>query len=173
MKNDEIRDNLSSMSNDEKPKERAPKGATKKSKKDAEVNAEQTVSAETGDKPQKEVPIIKISNLNHNYFNPSGETPALRNINLEVNKGDFVAIVGPSGCGKTTMLSLLSGLMKVQRGSIEYEGEATIPKGFFGYMLQKDELFDWLSVKKNILLPLEILKIKTPENIEYAMKLCE
>jgi len=117
--------------------------------------------------------MIKVSGVDYNYFNPKFEAEALKDINFDLNKGEILSIIGPSGCGKTTLLSLLSGLLKLQHGEILYDGDTKIPKGFFGYMLQKDELFEWLTVKKNILLPLEILKAKTPENVAYAMELCE
>ncbi len=115
--------------------------------------------------------IIEVKNLSLNYFSKSGETEALKNISFNIGEGDFVSIVGPSGCGKTTLLSTLSGLLTAQSGTITYfngvEKAQTIPKNFFGYMLQSDELFPWLSVYKNIVLPLEIQKIKTKENLEY------
>lgn len=115
--------------------------------------------------------IIEVKNLSLNYFSKSGETEALKNISFNIGEGDFVSIVGPSGCGKTTLLSTLSGLLSAQSGTITYtngtEKTETIPKNFFGYMLQSDELFPWLSVYKNIVLPLEIQKIKTKENLDY------
>ncbi len=115
--------------------------------------------------------IIKLDNVCLNYFTKTGETEALKNISFKVNEGDFVSVVGPSGCGKTTLLSAISGLLTPQHGKIFYNqnGEVSenIPKNFFGYMLQSDELFPWLTVYKNIVLPLEIQKIKTKANLDY------
>jgi len=115
--------------------------------------------------------IIKLDNVCLNYFTKTGETEALKNISFKVNEGDFVSVVGPSGCGKTTLLSAISGLLTPQHGKIFYNqnGEISenIPKNFFGYMLQSDELFPWLTVYKNIVLPLEIQKIKTKANLDY------
>lgn len=119
--------------------------------------------------------IIKLDNVCLNYFTKTGETEALKNISFSVNEGDFVSVVGPSGCGKTTLLSAISGLLSPQSGKIFYNhngiNSETIPKNFFGYMLQSDELFPWLSVYKNIILPLEIQKIKTKENLDYIENL--
>lgn len=115
--------------------------------------------------------IINISDLTLNYFTKTGETEALKNITLGISEGDFVSIVGPSGCGKTTLLNAISQILPAQHGNIAYfngtEISHEVPKNFFGYMLQSDELFPWLTVYKNIVLPLEIQKIKTPENLAY------
>ena len=56
--------------------------------------------------------LLELKNIGLIYQSKIGETNAIDNLNLEVKKGDFVAIVGPSGCGKTTMLSILSGILK-------------------------------------------------------------
>jgi len=117
--------------------------------------------------------LITVSNLDYNYYTKQGEIEALKNINLRIEEGDFISMVGPSGCGKTTLLSLVSGLLKPQSGILLYQGRKEIPKNFFGYMLQKDQLFEWRSVKQNIFLPLEIQKINTKENQAYALSLLE
>ena len=73
----------------------------------------------------------------------------------------FTAILGPSGCGKSTILSMLAGQLAPSEGSI-YIG------GTIGYMLQKDYLLQWRSIRSNALLGLEIQKKLTPENIVYV-----
>ena len=119
--------------------------------------------------------IININDLTLKYFTKTGETDALKNITLSINEGDFVSIVGPSGCGKTTLLNAISQILPAQNGEITYfngnEKVRDVTKNFFGYMLQSDELFPWLTVYKNIILPLEIQKIKTPENLAYIHSL--
>lgn len=101
-------------------------------------------------------PILSIKDLSYSYHTTSGETPALDNINLDIKQGEFVSIVGPSGCGKSTLLSLICGLLKPDNGSIELA-----PNTRIGYMLQKDNLFEWRSIYSNILLGLEIQKKNT------------
>ena len=54
---------------------------------------------------------LEIINVNYSYHTKKGETPALKDINLTVKKGEFISIVGPSGCGKSTLLSLKAGLI--------------------------------------------------------------
>lgn len=105
-------------------------------------------------------PLITCEHVNYTYHTLQGETPALCDIDFQVNEGEFVSIVGPSGCGKSTLLSLLCGLLPPESGKIRFKGEAISDKNRFGigYMLQHDHLFEWRTVQKNILLGLEIQK---------------
>ena len=89
--------------------------------------------------------ILELKNLGLTYYSKNGETLALDNVNFNVQRGEFVSIVGPSGCGKTTILSIISGLIKPTTGNIVLN---TISKP--GYMFQKDLLFEWRTILKNI-----------------------
>ncbi len=105
--------------------------------------------------------ILKLDKISLVYQSEIGETQAIKNFNLTVKKGEFIAIIGPSGCGKTTILSLIAGLIKPTSGSIILNGEEiTKHSKSVGYMLQKDELFPWRTIERNAYLPLEIKKIK-------------
>ncbi len=118
--------------------------------------------------------ILRMNDVGLTYQTPEKETEALRNINFSVTRGEFVAIVGPSGCGKTTILSLISGLIAPSKGKVFIEGkELSGVSEKIGYMLQKDQLFEWRTVKENITLGLEIKRIKTAQNIDYAISLIE
>lgn len=106
--------------------------------------------------------IIQIKDL-EKVFVPSkkGINPvkAIGNISLEVNAGEFVAIVGPSGCGKTTLLKLISGLLEPTSGEILVNGgsvKQASSKKEFGFVFQKPALLPWRTVIDNICLPLEI-----------------
>lgn len=101
------------------------------------------------------------------YHTRQGETIAVDNLSFSVAEGEFVAIIGPSGCGKTTILSLAAGLLTPTSGTVESSGVS------FGYMLQKDELFPWRTIEKNIFLPLEIQKTNAPETRARAVALAE
>ncbi len=110
--------------------------------------------------------ILRFTDVMLIYHTKRGETVAAEHLTFSVQKGEFVAIIGPSGCGKTTLLSLAAGLLKPSEGVVE-------SKGSFGYMLQKDELFPWRTIEKNIFLPLEIKKQNTAEHRERARALAE
>ena len=111
--------------------------------------------------------VLRFENVSMHYHSKQGETIALKNVNFSVSEGEFVAIIGPSGCGKTTLLSLAAGLLSPTSGKIYNHGVS------FGYMLQKDELFPWRTIEKNIFLPLEIKRTNTTEHQARAIALAE
>lgn len=114
-------------------------------------------------------PLLEVSHVCYSYHTLSGETQALRDITFSVDEGEFLAIVGPSGCGKSTLLSLLSGLIEPEQGSVHI-GRLPVSRrrAGIGYMLQKDHLFEWRTVYKNVILGLEIQKRLTKENLEHV-----
>ena len=118
--------------------------------------------------------LITLSNISLTYYSLESETKAIENIKFSVEKGEFISIIGPSGCGKSTLLNIISGLLKPSGGEIVYNDkniENRLDK--MGYMFQKDYLFEWLSVRNNVLLGLKIKNLDSTENIERADKLLE
>lgn len=115
-------------------------------------------------------PLILCNHVNYTYHTLQGETPALCDIHFHVNEGEFVSIVGPSGCGKSTLLSLLCGLLQPESGTVYFKGTSVSSqtRRRIGYMLQHDHLFEWRSVRKNILLGLEIQKKLSEESLMEA-----
>lgn len=117
---------------------------------------------------------VQLKNVSMNYHTLNGETPALTNINLSVNSGEFISIVGPSGCGKSTLLNIIAGIIKPSEGQVLVDEETISgysPK--LGYMFQRDHLFEWLNVWENICLGLKIQKKLNDENkhkIESLLK---
>lgn len=111
--------------------------------------------------------VLKFERVEMRYHTKNGETVAVKDLSFSVKQGEFLAVVGPSGCGKTTLLSLAAGLLKPSAGKIENGGVT------FGYMLQKDELFPWRTVEKNVFLPLEIQRRNTPERRQKVLSLAE
>ena len=109
--------------------------------------------------------LLKFENVSMTYHTAAEETEALEDISFSVNKGEFMAVVGPSGCGKTTLLSLAAGLIKPSKGKVA-AAECEI-----GYMLQRDHLFEWRSVYKNITLGLEIKKKTDKESLRHVEEL--
>lgn len=111
--------------------------------------------------------ILSFKDVGYSYHTKSGETIALKGLNFDICRGQFVSVIGPSGCGKTTILSLAAGLIKPSEGQIIKENCE------FGYMLQRDALFPWRTVEQNIFLPLEVKKLNTPERRKAALLLAE
>ena len=84
---------------------------------------------------------------------------AVEDITLQVNEGEFIAIVGPSGCGKSTFMKLSTGLMMPSKGSIQIGGQpVTGPLKISGMAFQAPSLLPWRSTLANVMLPLEIVE---------------
>lgn len=113
-------------------------------------------------------PIVELKNIDLNYNNPYGETCALKDVNISVMPGEFIAIVGPSGCGKSTLLSIIAGLLEPSGGELNINSQAVV-----GYMLQKDYLFEWRTIRSNACLGLELQNKLTPENVQHVDELME
>lgn len=109
--------------------------------------------------------MLSLSHVGYSYHTVDGETPALTDVNFTVDSGEFVAIVGPSGCGKSTLLSLICGLIQPETGQILLTGQPHTTSRQIGYMLQKDHLFEWRTIHRNVLLGLEIQKNITDEHL--------
>jgi NitT/TauT family transport system ATP-binding protein len=98
--------------------------------------------------------MFSAQSISHTY--PSG-TQALHHFSLEVNAGEFVAIVGPSGCGKSTLLRILAGLLQPTSGQVSLNGQPiTAPVPQIGIMFQEAALLPWRTVAQNVALPLEL-----------------
>lgn len=105
---------------------------------------------------------LTVSNVHHTYFSKEAATEALQNINLTINKGEFVSFIGPSGCGKTTLLSIIAGLFQPTVGNVSIESKEVFGNAdlSIGYMLQQDYLFPWKTIEENITIGLKIKKDK-------------
>ena len=98
--------------------------------------------------------MLDISNV---YFGYREEAPILDGFNLTVSRGEFVALLGPSGCGKSTLLNLAAGLLLPLEGSVRFDEKPLVGLNRnVGYMTQGDTLLPWMTVSKNVLLPLEL-----------------
>lgn len=107
---------------------------------------------------------LEMKNVSKTFYTEIGALDVLENITFNLNEGEIIAIVGPSGSGKSTLLNIISKLIEPTEGEIYVDGE-------IGYMFQRDHLFNWRTVWKNIMLGLEIKKEKNQENIDKTKEL--
>lgn len=116
--------------------------------------------------------LLDLQNVSMNYQTESDEIRAIDDISFSCGKGEFLSIIGPSGCGKTTVLSIIAGLIEPTEGKIFIDGKDNKKSlGDIGYMLQKDQLFPWRTIEKNVYLPLEIKKLNDKAHKAYALEL--
>jgi NitT/TauT family transport system ATP-binding protein len=97
---------------------------------------------------------LEVSGLNKQF----GDLQVLQNIDLAVERGEFIAVVGPSGCGKTTFLRMVAGLEPVSSGAILLDGQKLSgPGGNRGFVFQNDSLLPWRTVLANALIGPEVM----------------
>ena len=95
--------------------------------------------------------LMKIENVSMCFSTRKGKITALKNLDFEVKKGEFLAIVGPSGCGKSTLINILVGILAPTNGKVILAGEEV--KGIYpkvGMVFQKYAAFPWMTVRENI-----------------------
>ncbi len=127
--------------------------------------------------------MIRTENLTKIFRTEEIETLALKEVNIHVKKGEFVAIMGPSGCGKSTLLNILGLLDNPSEGNYFFDGEEVghlkesqrtqLRKGNIGFVFQSFNLIDELNVYENVELPLIYLKIpasKRKEMVKSVLK---
>ncbi len=130
--------------------------------------------------------LFSLEDLCKVYRSDNIETTALNNINFEVKRGEFVAVMGPSGCGKSTLLNIVGMLDRPSSGSYWFDGEdianhgesslSAIRKRNIGFIFQSFNLIDELSVRENIevaLLYHDVSKAERRERAEQAMERME
>lgn len=118
-------------------------------------------------------PFLSLEHVSFSYHTQKGETLALKDISFSVTPGSFTSIVGPSGCGKSTLLSLIYGLVSPESGKIVINPNSENKNIQIGYMLQKDNLFEWRSVYKNVCLGLELNHKKNPQSLKKVNDMLE
>ena len=100
----------------------------------------------------KSSPAVELINVSRRFLTPDGKSvTAIRDFNMTIERGEFVAIVGPTGCGKSTTLNLITGLAKPSSGEARLFGEPVTgidPR--IGFVFQTDALFPWRSVIDNV-----------------------
>ena len=127
--------------------------------------------------------MIKLTGINKIYRTEEIETQALENVNLEVQKGEFLSIMGPSGCGKSTLLNIMGLLDSPTSGTIEINGTCTEGMGdkelaafrnqTLGFVFQSFHLINSLNVLDNVELPLLYRKMSASERTALAKQVLE
>ena len=127
--------------------------------------------------------MIALQDLTKAYRTADVETTALNNANLEINQGEFIAIMGPSGCGKSTMLNVIGMLDTPDSGRYEFLGKniaglpesqlADIRKQNIGFIFQSFNLVDELTVWENVMLPLLYQRVAATERKQRVQAVLE
>jgi len=126
-----------------------------------QTSAAQTSPAQVSP-PPNEPPIVSIRDLQKVFPVPGGETVALKDANLSIQKGEFISLIGPSGCGKTTLLRLMADLEQPTGGELLIAGrpaDEARRERQYGYVFQAPALMEWRTVLKNVLLPLDVMNV--------------
>lgn len=121
---------------------------------------------------------LSIQNVNKSFTVDGQKVDVLKDINLEVQEGEFIAIVGHSGCGKSTLLKIIAGLEKNDTGLVTVDGKEVNGPGMDrGMIFQEHRLFPWMSIEKNVQLGLKRLskeeKTKLSDQYLELVKLSE
>ena len=122
---------------------------------------------------RNEEPIIKIQHLNKHFVVDKKSMEILRDINLEIQKGEFITIVGHSGCGKSTLLKIICGLVSYEDGIVERNGHKVDgPGSMCGMVFQEHRLLPWLKIKDNVSFGLgNISKAEKDRKVREHLKL--
>ncbi len=121
---------------------------------------------------------IKINDMSVRFPDKSGSgwIDALVNVNLDIQKGEFVSLVGPSGCGKTTLLRTIADLQQPSSGLISVRGQS--PREIrlqkkFGIVFQSPVLYDWRTARRNVCMPMELMGIPKKQRTETVSEMLE
>jgi len=131
--------------------------------------------------PGTETPRLGIRGIGRDFRTRNGVTHAVSGVDLDIQRGEFVALIGRSGCGKTTLLRMIGGLLPPSSGSIEVDGKNlwngqsvdSSASTKLGFVFQESNLFPWFSVLDNIALPMKIRGVGTAERRERARELAD
>ena len=107
---------------------------------------------------------VELRGVDKTFRSRRGEVPVLRDVDFSARAGEFVSVIGPSGCGKSTLFKLIAGLDRADAGTLTVNDKPLDPKDHpVAFMPQKDLLFPWRSVVRNVVLPLQIAGVGKAE----------
>lgn len=121
--------------------------------------------------------VIEIQHLDKQFVSADGTVvQALQDINLAVHQGEFISLIGPSGCGKSTLLRLIADLIQPTVGSLTINGHSPSQarrNREYGFVFQNATLYDWRTVRKNVSLPLEVMKFSRQQRRKRVDEMLE
>jgi NitT/TauT family transport system ATP-binding protein len=115
--------------------------------------------------------VVDIQKMSLTFQTADGPVYALSEVDLTINKGEFVSFIGPSGCGKTTLLRVIADLERATGGDIFINGvspQQAREDRSYGYVFQAPALLPWRSIERNVTLPLEIMELSKEERLRRA-----
>ena len=116
--------------------------------------------------------MLIVDGLGKRYSSLGADTPALVDINLKIQEGEFICLLGPSGCGKSTLLKIIAGLIPATSGKIIIDGKVIDGPGPERAVVFQDyALFPWMSVRDNVEFGLEARKLAPAARKEISDKL--
>jgi len=128
---------------------------------------------------QTAAPVIAAKGLNLTFQTGDGPVHALKDVTLDIGKGEFVSFIGPSGCGKTTFLRTIADLEQPTSGAItvnDMTPDAARRARAYGYVFQAAGLYPWRTIAGNVKLPLEIMgysKSEQDQRVKNVLELVE
>ena len=142
------------------------------------------IKARPPEAPGHNPPLVEIRDLNKTFYTPAGEFIALTDINVDFYKGEFISVVGKSGSGKSTLVNMITGIDQPTHGQITIAGIAIQRLGEskmaiwrgrnLGIVFQFYQLLPMLSLVENVMLPMQLAKIYSPqERQQRALGLLE
>ncbi len=126
--------------------------------------------------PAEQEFVIEAQGLDLTFQTNDGPVQALSDVNLSINRGDFVSFIGPSGCGKTTFLRSIAALETPTGGMLSVNGmspDQARRNRAYGYVFQAAGLYPWRTIEKNIKLPLEIMGFDQAEQEERVARVLQ
>jgi NitT/TauT family transport system ATP-binding protein len=117
---------------------------------------------------------IGVRELGKTYGLPGRDVHAVDGVSFDIVEGEFVALIGPSGCGKSTILNMVAGLLSVSSGHITIDGEPVVagrPNRRVGYVFQRDTVYPWRTVARNIGYGLELAGVARAEREQRVARL--
>lgn len=115
---------------------------------------------------------VKIESVSRIFIKSQQEIHALKEVELQIKKGEFVTIIGPSGCGKSTLLKIIAGLDSQFTGKIRIGKEPLAGPGIKqGFIFQEHRLFPWLTVEKNIAADLSLKKPEVRTKVDELIEI--